>query len=291
MNGFRPSLFYLLYNYRLVSPVRLLAALHYQHEQDWKSATSFVSILKEFCGLEPRMLSQLQERFGDLELEPLPQLLLDARHINEYQFFKLQGLRYYFPSTYVGKLLIEQGILDQDGLNNFLSTGPVGFNLYDEARTPMQQRQAMMLLYERLLLREYLSREEMTALGIHRLEHLSISFKPLVDVLIMHGDVPVDLLGILQPQAVPREIDPLLPLLACSGFSEPSLLAGIRRNTQKDLERTTEWGTDLNLACELVDKGLISPHRLKSAVLESYRALISSRKTSGTAQAASGEVA
>lgn len=261
VNGFRPSLFYLIYNYRLISPVRLLAALHYQHEQDWKNCPPFIAILEEYCGFEPRMLHQLKERHGDLEMEPLPQLLLDSRRINQYQYFKLLGLNYYFPSHYLGRILIEQEFINEQSLTNFLESGPIGFNLYAPSRTPMQQKQALMLLYERLYMREYLSREEIQALGIHRLETLPVSFKPLVDVLIAKGDLPVDVLAILLKQDVPREQDPLLPLLACSGFSTQSLTAGMRKRPD----------VDLILACELVEKGLISPHRLSEAVLNAYR--------------------
>lgn len=265
MTCLKPSLFYLLYNRRLVSPERLKWALWYQFGRPWDATLSYSQVLIAFNDLSLWNLKQIRETWGpELDEEPIGHLLLDHDRIGPAELLKVHQQHASEPRNYLGSLLIEQGYTYREELEYILKKP-----LFKRPHVPAEQRaarlRALELLRSRLWLRGYLSLKEIALLELDRLEALPLSFKPLADLLVLNGDLPDYMVELMCIAPVPRAADPLLPLLTCHGYPPDVLLPRLSRDlVPADLDK--------NLALLLAEKGLISRQRLTGLILETYRA-------------------
>ncbi len=264
MTCLKPSLFYLLYNRRLVSPERLKWALWYQFGRPWNATLSYSQVLIAFNDLTLLQLKQIREFWGpDLDEEPIGHLLLDHERIGPAELLKVSQLHASEPRSYLGGLLIQQGYTYREELEYILKKP-----LFKRPHAPPEQRaariKAMELFRSRLWLRGYLSLKEIAQLELDCVESLPLSFKPLADLLVLNGDLPDFLVELMCVAPVPRGNDPLLPMLTCHGYPPDVLLPRLARElVAADLDK--------NLALLLAEKQMISRQRLTNLILETYR--------------------
>lgn len=187
MGQLKPSLFYLLYNHHLVSAERLQWALYYQSLGNWDWTPSFFQILLAFDDSLVIQVQALRNEHGPLDEEPLPQLLLDSGAIDSTQFSQIRALQRGFPQLYTGKLLIEQGLLDRDRLEQLL------LKPYFQPANPLERPDlvyaALKQMERRLWMRHYLSRRDAENLQLLQRTPLTESFQPLADLLVLNGDL------------------------------------------------------------------------------------------------------
>lgn len=267
MSTLKPSLFYLLYNRRIVSPERLRAALWYQLGRPWLDTQSFADVLLAFNDLTPLELREIRENWGpELDEEPIGQLLLDNDCINLAQLLKAQAMQQELPNVYLGHILIHLGYTYREELEYFHKKP-----LFKRPHAPLEQKsarsKALEIFRKRLWMRGYLSLDEIAQLQLDHCDSLPLSFKPLADLLVLNGDLPDTLVDLMCLTPIPQHSEPLLSLLICQGYPPDVLLPKLAKCM-------TPGDEDKNLAVLLAEKGLISRQRLNTLILEAYRAIL-----------------
>lgn len=267
MSSLKPSLFYLLYNRRMVSPERLRAALWYQLGRPWLSTLAFSEVLLAFNDLSAWQLKDLHENWSaDLDEEPIGHLLLDHDCITPAELLKAQEMHKELPNVYLGHILVHLGYTYREELEYFHRKP-----LFKRPHAPIEQKasrfKALEVFRKRLWLRGYLSYEEIVQMELDRQESLPLSFKPLADLLVLNGEIPDSLVELMCLTPIPRASEPLLSLLICQGYPPDVLLPKLAKCMSPADEGK-------NLAILLVEKGLISRQRLNSLILDTYRAVI-----------------
>lgn len=263
----RPSLFYLLYNLQKVSPARLFCALHLQLENPWKYCPSFPEVLVESGLISLRALNDLRDAYGELDEEPLLHLLLDGGVLDLTEYVQIRDLHYFYPQRYVGDLMVSEQFLSEKEIRSFLSQALRGF-----AHDPHIQNtdayifECRELVRQRLIYRGYFSPDEIQILNFLSGPYLALQDKPLLDMLVVNGDIPRDCLEVLLQDRLQWVSDPLLPLLGCRGFQLQSLMGFIQKYP------LAEQGE--SLAVRLVQAGQVSHHRLREAIMGTYRAAL-----------------
>lgn len=266
MSCLKPSLFYLLYNSRLVSSERLIWALHYQYGRPQDAMLTYSQILIAFNALSPKNLISLRENHGPLDEEPLGHLCLEHGLISSERFQVLQTLQAGFSALYPGEILQRQLGVEARQLEALLHAPLLTLPL-TPAGEILSRRQAVQQFHLRLVQRGYLSQEALQDLGINNLSSLPASFKPLVDLLVLNGDLPDHLLALLLGHTVLAKNDPLLALLHCQGYASDTLMQALNQRLKpEDQGKSLAW--------LLAEKGLISSRRLSQLILDAYRGLV-----------------
>lgn len=256
----KPSLFYLLHNYRLVASERLIWALYYQSLGNWNWSPSFLQILIAFDDSLSTKVMNLREQLGELDEEPLSHLLLDQGLLDESHFEEIRSLQRAFPHLYPGKLLIEQGLLTDEQLERLM--------LYPYFQVPADSDERPDLVYaalkqmeKRLWLRDYLGRRDAESLGLLEHSHLPKVYLPLAELLVLNGDLSATQLQLLSPK--PRRATPVATMLShplWNLLQSPGLASEIAAGW-------TPESADEPLAIRLVNQGVISRSRLSNLIL------------------------
>lgn len=266
MSCLKPSLFYLLYNSRLVPAERLIWALHYQYGRPQDAALSYSQILIAFNALSPKSLIALRESHGPLDEEPLAHLCLEQGLLSPEHFAIYQTLQAGFARIYPGEILQRQLGLQPRQLEALLHAPLLTLPL-TPAGEILGRRQALKQFRLRLLERGYLSEAGLAALGLNSLGTLPTSARPLADLLVLNGELPDHLLSLLLEHQFSAAQDPLLALLHCQGYASETLLQALAQRRKPEDEGK-------NLAWLLAEKGLISRRRLSQLILETYRSML-----------------
>ena len=267
MSCLKPSLFYILYNRRMVSPERLRWALWYQFGRPWLTTLSYSQVLIAFNDLSLWDLKQIRETWGpELDEEPIGHLLLDHDRISLAEMLKAQEMQLELPHVYLGHILSYLGYTFREELEYFHKKP-----LFKRPHAPAEQKaarfKALDLFRSRLWMRGYFTQQEISLLELDRQDVLAPSFRPLADLLVLNGDLPDYLVDLMCVSPVPRSSEPLLSLLICQGYPPDVLLPKLAKCMVPGDE-------DKNLAILLAEKGLISRQRLNTLILETYRAVI-----------------
>lgn len=163
-------------------------------------------------------LLELRHELGELDEEPLGHLLLESGRITPGQLHLARNLHKAFPQVYLGKILIVQGVLDEDGLEQTL--------LQPYFRPPgdefMLRRSALGIFERRLWLGGHLSRSDAEGLKLQKAQALPDSLRPLAELMTLNGELALNRLEYLAetPFATAR----LRNLLAELGIHDPELL-------------------------------------------------------------------
>ncbi|MGV3526312.1 MAG: hypothetical protein ACO1RX_18985 [Candidatus Sericytochromatia bacterium] len=259
----KPSLLFVLHNFRVVPAEQLWWALHYQFGRPWDASLGYSQILIAFNHLSPKKLVAVREIWGELDEEPIGHLLLDTGLISFNQLLKVQALRPAYPRTYTGQLLVRQDYISSEQIQSLLEN-----NYFSPPTSRIEKlaarRHGLELLQQRLLMRELLTPALLERLGFRGASYLPVGCKPLADLLVMLGDFPDHLLPCMLEEPVALANEPLLALLIGSGYPPDTLLPKLA-----SLHSPQDQGK--NLAVLLVEKGLISVQRLSHLILETYR--------------------
>lgn len=263
----RPSLFYLLANFRRVPLDRLIHALCYQSERLPELRLSFSQILIAFNDLHHAGLAALHADFGEVDDDPLGHLLVDTGRIDLNHLHRLQ-LQAHGAS--IATVMHQPNLTD--ALYDELSLIDAAASQRELAYEVLQKRQmAMAFLKSRLSLSGLLSPEHFQILGLALLQYLPLRYKPLMDVMVLCGEWPDFLQNAIMVEHIGLDEEPLLKLLCRPGLLEPSALARLRRLYDPNKDR------GVNPAVLLVEKGLISRGEIVMAVQQAYTHLAQSR--------------
>lgn len=267
-----PSLFYYLYNHRLVKLDRLIWALEYQIQRPVERQMSFVQILVAFNELHHQALENIRLYQPPLDEEPLGHLLVDLGHLRQSELDIARSHAREHQHLDISKSLLITGLIRQDTIQTMLT----GFQQEREQAQRgkisilyllRQREQALRLFVSRLQERKYFSPLQIQALGLERLSHLSLKFKPLLDMLIVNADFPEYLAAVLKVEHIAWERD---PIWECLEHLSPALKATCSLPAR----------SDMHPLLALQELGLLSIKDLNTAVLSHFQKMLQTAQQS-----------
>lgn len=217
-----PNLFYLLANRGDVPLGRLVRALRYQAALPQGLSASFPQILVGLHDVPSLTLHRVRQIYGKLEEEPLGTLLVDSGRLTPAQ---LQRVRSELGTAPVGAVpwMLGQGLLSPEQLRALLDElGALAEMAAPESTVQVRLREQGLRLFKRQLWELGLLRqEELAALGLWHQQHVSLKFKPLLDLLVLQGHFPAYLVPWVLREQVSFAQEPLLILAECLQLCPP----------------------------------------------------------------------